>query len=641
MSELTKHIKDVLKKSTFLASVKAANDTKAKSALFGAKVRNLTKDEIAALEAHGNWAEDWKKVLVHKEFAIVPGMIGKNCFLGKVVLGCQSGKAIEVEKGVPFATGIWESTIINSEIGNECVIYRADTISNYVINCHSIVYQTKSLVCTGETTFGNGRELSIAIETGGREVATYAELTIPVAELVAGRRADAALQKEYKEFIAKYKEAAKSKVGIVESGAIIRNTAKVVDTFVGAGAVIDGATLVKTTTILSTPEEHSGVSDGAYVKNSIIQWGSDATSMAIVAESVLTEHSHVERHGKVTESIVGPNSGVAEGEVTASLLGPFVGFHHQSLIIAAYWPEGKGNLGYGANVGSNHTSKAPDQEVWCGEGTFFGLGTNIKFPSDFTDSPYSIIASGVNALPQRIEMPFSLINTAAHRFDGVSPAYNEIMPGWVLSDNIYTVRRNEGKYKKRNKARRSAFVFDVFRPDIIEKMIESRNRLRSVKEQKKVYTDKDVKGLGKNYMLNESRLIGIDAFNFYIEYYALKGLKDVVAALVADKKAKDAKNAYAYTGGGAAWKHVKGVLKAEGLDKKSVAENLKRLSEMAEKIARDTQESKEKDDVRGARIIKDYPTAHAPAAEDGFVKQTWAETKELQKEIAELVKKVG
>src|SRR5438093_5611883 len=118
----------------------------------------------------------------------------------------------------------------------------------------------------------------------------------------------------------------------------------------------------------------------------------------------------------VTASISGPNSGVAEGEVTASLLGPFVGFHHQALLIAALWPEGKGNVGYGANVGSNHTSKAPDQEFWPGEGTFFGLGVNIKFPADFSRAPYSIIASGVATLPQRVTFPFSLLNNPGAHF---------------------------------------------------------------------------------------------------------------------------------------------------------------------------------------------------------------------------------
>ena len=79
---------------------------------------------------------------------------------------------------------------------------------------------------------------------------------------------------------------------------------------------------------------------------------------------------------------------MAGGEVAASLLGPFVSFHHQALLIATLWPEGKGNVAYGANVGSNHTSKAPDQEFWPGEGMFLGLGVNIKFPADFSRAPY-------------------------------------------------------------------------------------------------------------------------------------------------------------------------------------------------------------------------------------------------------------
>lgn len=60
---------------------------------------------------------------------------------------------------------------------------------------------------------------------------------------------------------------------------------------------------------------------------------------------------------KLTHSILGPDSGVGAGECHHSLVGPFVGFHHQALLIAAIWPLGRGNVGYGANVGSNHTSR--------------------------------------------------------------------------------------------------------------------------------------------------------------------------------------------------------------------------------------------------------------------------------------------
>jgi len=358
--------------------------------------------------------------------------------------------------------------------------------------------------------------------------------------------------------------------------------------------------------------------------------------MAIVDKSLLTEHSHVERHGKCTDSILGPNTGVAEGEVTASLCGPFVGFHHQALLIAAFWPEGKGNVGYGANVGSNHTSKAPDQELWPGEGTFFGLGVNIKFPSDFTRAPYTIIASGVATLPQKVTFPFSLINSPAKSYPGISPAYNEITPAWVLSDNIYTIRRNEKKYKDRNKARRTEFIFDVFRPDTVDLMLDALKRLTVLKEVKELYTDRDISGLGKNYMLEDSRTEAIKTYTFYIRYYALLGLKKRIKAStkgalkgLLTTKTKDP-----------CWEHERNILVGEfGRDAKPV-DLLDELSKAVEKIAVDTQTSKEKDDQRGARIIDDYPHAHAPAAEDKFVKQTWTETRALQADIAELVRKV-
>ena len=86
------------------------------------------------------------------------------------------------------------------------------------------------------------------------------------------------------------------------------------------------------------------------------------SSMAIVSSAFMCAASHVERHGKLLNSVLGPCSGAAEGKISSLLVGPFVGFHHQALLIACFWPAGRGNIGYGANVDSNHTGKAPDQE---------------------------------------------------------------------------------------------------------------------------------------------------------------------------------------------------------------------------------------------------------------------------------------
>src|SRR5690606_23852621 len=158
-----------------------------------------------------------------------------------------------------------------------------------------------------------------------------------------------------------------------------------------------------------------------------------------------------EQAGHGAGSLIGPDTHVVWSDVSASLVGLFVGFHHQALLIGALWPEGRGNVGYGANVGSNHTGRKPDQELRPGEGVFFGLGCSVKFPANYSDAPYSLIASGVTAPPQRFAFPFSLI-APAH--EPLAPGLNEAIPGWMWSENAYALARNAYKYADRNKARR-------------------------------------------------------------------------------------------------------------------------------------------------------------------------------------------
>ncbi len=600
----------------------------------------LTPAQIKALERLGNRCGNWKQVKVAKGFT--PERVRGNHFQGEIVLGEFAG-SVELAPGVEHETGIYNSHLANCVVLNDALILNVQQITNYLIEPGAVLWDDGLIAVTGETTFGNGVELSLAIETGGRELLAYDGITVPIAEALAKSRTDKALQSQARELIASHIKKITSRRGVIAAGARIVRTPKLVNTFVGPFAAVDNARAVLNTTILSNQDESTHISEGAWVRDAIVQWGCEVTTMAIVDASVLTEHSHVERHGKVTQSLVGPNTGIAEGEVTASLVGPFVGFHHQALLIAALWPEGKGNVGYGANVGSNHTAKAPDQELWAGEGTFFGLSVNVKFPANFTESPYSILATGVSTLPQKVSFPFSLINTPSSSYEGISPAYNEIMPGWVLSDNIYTVKRNEGKYVKRNKAKRSQFVFEVFRPDIVDLMLNARARLSNVKTAKPLYTDKEIKGLGKNYLLEESRTKGIEAYTFYIKYYALLGLKRRLEALAAAKQPLNAERLLVEPATDtrfARWEHERKILVQEFGQNANLVELLRRLLTMQEQVAKDVQESKAKDDQRGVRIIDDYAAAHPSAEQDGFVKETWATTKKTQDEITRLLQRL-
>ena len=51
------------------------------------------------------------------------------------------------------------------------------------------------------------------------------------------------------------------------------------------------------------------------------------------------------------------------------------------------------------------------------------------------------------------------------------------MPGWALYDNYYMIIRNEDKFRKRNKSKRSVFETEVLREDIIQLCIKARSYL--------------------------------------------------------------------------------------------------------------------------------------------------------------------
>jgi hypothetical protein len=238
----------------------------------------------------------------------------------------------------------------------------------------------------------------------------------------------------------------------------------------------------------------------------------------------------------------------------------------------------------------------------------------------------------VIALPQKVSFPFSRIDVPTTYFEGIYPAYNEIVPGWVLSDNIYSVRRNEEKYKKRDRSRRSRFVFDVLRPDTVDLMIDARSRLQAARG-KDVYVEEDVPGLGKNFMVEKSRLAGIEAYTFYIRYYALMGLKRALAG------GADAASILERPSDAEPWEHQRGIIASEfpGEDAESL---LGRLVGAQRRIAADVLNSKMKDDVRGVRVIDDYASAHTAARDDGLVVRTQEETKTLEAEVGELLAKI-
>jgi hypothetical protein len=128
---------------------------------------------------------------------------------------------------------------------------------------------------------------------------------------------------------------------------------------------IDSATSVSSSILLP----YSSILDGSTVSCALLQWHSKIVSKSDARRVLLMERAEVGPHSFTANAMYGPDSHVSGGEVHCTLFGPNANSHHQSLLIGILWPLGRGNVGYGSNVGSNHTGRIPDQETSVGEGT--------------------------------------------------------------------------------------------------------------------------------------------------------------------------------------------------------------------------------------------------------------------------------
>lgn len=582
--------------------------------------RPLRREEIVELERRGNIAEDWSRIRVAEGFS--PAAVAGCHFIGSCFLGCGTpGPHSELRRADPgLPDGVYFSTIRNSIIESGAAVHRCPLVDCYRIAATATVVGS-SLRCGNPTTFGNGTTIEPGIETGGRQLALVADLDLDTVlalckpharshrHAAKGDAADSsAADGEGTSIVAAYVKRATAGHGYVGVGAVVSDCTAVEDSWIGDGATIAGATLICRATILSSPEDPITVGAGSIVRDSVLHPGAEVTDAGLVDRSLMLEHSHVERHGKLTASVLGPNSGVAEGEATACIIGPFTAFHHQALLIAAYWPAGKGNVGYGANVGSNHTSRLPDQEIWPGEGMFFGLGCNVKFPADFSRSPYSIISTGVTTLPQRLEMPFSVITTSMVDVR-VPPGTTQLLPGWVLRENVYALLRNEAKYRKRNKARSTPIETEIFREEIVALMRRAREHLASPAEKKELYLPGEIPGTGKNFLTEADRLAGIEIFDRYIEYFEIE---TAVRPFLASR--------------------------AEGATPAPAGDVFGRYLDHRRRMLADARRSREKDWRRGTACIDDYDRTHPAVDQDELIISLEKEMADQEVLIAELVR---
>ncbi len=443
-----------------------------------------SRETVAALREAGCEAEDWGRVLFSP--GTDPSLIRRTRFLGTVRVHLPRG-------------ALWDSCLKDCTVSGPVVIHSCSLIQGYTVLPGTEVTHSGVLSWNGPPG-ALSTEMHLGEETGLRSVPMNPVMSHTEAFGMAldPRGGEAMRLRETLGGV--------SVSGTLGPDAVITGAPRLEDTLVLSGARLAFPGPVTGCVLLPG----ASVANGAQAHRSVLQWRAAADTMGLVTDSVVGEGSVVERHGKLSRSFLGADSVLGEGEMTASLAGPFTAMHHQSLLIAALWPAGRGNVGYGANAGSNHTSRMPDQELRLGEGFFIGLGVSVKFPADYSRSPYSILATGMTTLPQKVCFPFSLISPPDHRPREVPDGYNRISPGWILTDNLYSLARNCWKY-----GNRATVVHTPVNPafpgnDVVEMTRDALERLRN-------HPAGDMPGVGRNFLTEDDRRRGITAYETMLE----------------------------------------------------------------------------------------------------------------------------
>ena len=145
--------------------------------------RKLIDSEIATLQQQGCRANDWQQVEITDgtDLAHITGVT----FSGSIRIG-TTDKCFELPGGLRRHSGLRNATLHNVTIGDNCLIENIrGYIANYNIGNDTHICNIDTLAVDGRSSFGNGIDVSVLNETGGREVMMHDRLSAHQAYFMA------------------------------------------------------------------------------------------------------------------------------------------------------------------------------------------------------------------------------------------------------------------------------------------------------------------------------------------------------------------------------------------------------------------------------------------------------------------------
>jgi len=440
--------------------------------------RPLSAEQIAQLTDQGCSCEDWSKVQVADGFNA--DTVRTTQFCGQVKLGVFD-KQVSFFGGVKKQAGISNATIHNCTIGNNVYISQArNYIANYVIEDDVVIDNIDLLAVEGESTFGNGTEVAVVNEAGGREIPIYDHLSAHTAYVIVFYRHRPEVINKLQKMIADYTASVRCSMGVVGRGARLINCRVIKNVKIGPASVIEGVSRLENGTVNSCPEAPVYIGSGVFAEDFITCSGSKITDGTIICKCFVGQGTVLAKQYSAENSVFFANCGGFHGEAYSIFAGPYTVTHHKStLLIAGLFSFL--NAGSGTNQ-SNHMYKlGPTHQGIVERGSKTASDSYILWPAKV--GAFTVVMGRHYKNSDTSDLPFSYL--IEHEDESV------LVPGVNLR-SVGTVR-DARKWPRRD--RRKAPVkldyinFKLLSPYTIQKMLAGCQLLANLKATSGQNTD--------------------------------------------------------------------------------------------------------------------------------------------------------
>jgi hypothetical protein len=315
--------------------------------------RKLTSSEISFLESRMCSATDWDQIEVDPDFTA--DNIRYVRFSGNIRLG-SFRKVFELPGGMRKHSGIYYATLHNVTVGDDCCIENVKNyIANYNIGRGTFIENVDIILTDGQSSFGNGVEVSILNETGGREVIIYDSLSAQAAYIMAMYRHRPEMIARLKSMVKSYVASVTSSVGHIGEDVVIADSGYIKNVRIGDCCQIEGASRLKNGSINSNRKAPVHIGVGVVGDDFIISSGSSVEDGITFSRCFIGQACHLGRNYSATDSLFFSNCRGENGEACSIFAGPYTVTHHKSTLLIAGMFSFM-NAGSGSNQ-SNHMYK--------------------------------------------------------------------------------------------------------------------------------------------------------------------------------------------------------------------------------------------------------------------------------------------